>query len=153
MSSTIAYSVNRSNAAEIVAHLLRADAGFAPTLSSRVDIRAYAQKLYGQASRFEAWLGQELVGLVASYCNQITGGKAFVTSVSVWSEFQGQGIGYRLMHQCIEHIRCLDFGQIELEVDKRSLPAIALYQKLGFNILPKTGSTLTMVIALERSAI
>lgn len=150
MSDKIVYSVNRSNAAEIAAHLLRADAAFEPALSSRVDIRAYAQKLHDRAVRFEAWLGEELVGLVASYCNQPDVGKAFVTSVSVWPECQGQGIAVRLMRQCIEHVRGLGFGQMELEVDQRSLPAVALYQKLGFNTQRSSGSTLTMGMTLGR---
>lgn len=149
MSNKIAYRVNRSSASEITAHLIGADAGFEPTLSSRVDIPAYAQKLHDSAVRFEAWLGEELVGLVASYCNQPDGGKAFVTSVSVWPESQGQGIAGRLMQQCIEHVRILGFGQMELEVDQRSLPAVALYQKLGFNTLCSSGSTLTMGMTLE----
>jgi len=153
MSNQVVYSVNRSSASEITAHLLRADAGFEPTLSSRIDIPAYAQKLHDRAVRFEAWMGEVLVGLVASYCNEADGGKAFVSNVSVWSECQGQGIGGRLMRQCIENVRCLEVGQIELEVDKRSLPAIALYQKLGFNMLRETGSTLTMIMKLERKAI
>lgn len=147
------YCVNRSSATEITDHLLRVDAGFEPTLSSRVDIPAYAQKLHDRGVRFEAWMGAQLVGLVASYCNQPDGGKAFVTSVSVWPECQGQGIAGRLMRQCIEHVRGLGFGQMELEVDQRSLPAVALYQKLGFNMLCEKGSMLTMIMILERKAI
>jgi ribosomal protein S18 acetylase RimI-like enzyme len=150
MSDTITYSVNRSSAAEVAAHLLRANAAFEPPLSSRVDIRTYAQKLHDRAVRFEAWLSEELVGLVASYCNQPDEGKSFVTSVSVLPEWQGQGIAGRLMRKCIEHVRVLGFGQMELEVDQRSLPAVVLYQKLGFNTLSSNGSTLTMAITLGR---
>jgi len=153
MSNKIAYSVNRSSAAEITAHLLRADAFFEPVLSSRVGIQAYAEKLHDRAVRFEAWLGEELVGLVASYCNQPDGGKAFVTSVSVWPECQGQGIAGQLMRQCIEYVRGLGFGLMQLEVDKRSLPAVALYQKLGFNTLHSSGPTLAMGMTLGREAI
>jgi ribosomal-protein-alanine N-acetyltransferase len=153
MSEKIALIVNRSRAADIAAHLLRANITFEPVLSSRVDIRAYAQKLHDQAVRFEAWLGQELVGLVATYCNQPYGGKAFVTSVSVWPEYQGHGIAGLLMRMCIEHVRGLGVAQIELEVDKRSLSAMALYRKLGFNMLCETGSTHTMIMILERKAI
>lgn len=153
MSDKISYSVNLSGASEITAHLFRVDAGFEPTLSSRVDIPAYAQKLHDRAVRFEAWMGEELVGLVASYCNQPDGSMAFVTSVSVWSECQGQGIGGRLMRQCIEHVRGLEVGQIELEVNKLNLSAIALYQKLGFNMLRETSSTLIMIMIWERIAI
>ena len=97
-------------------------------------------------------MGKELVGLVASYCNQINVDKAFVSSVSVWPDFQGQGIAGKLMNQCVEHVRCLEIGQIELKVDKRSLTAIALYQKLGFNMHSGAGSTLTMLMLLERKA-
>lgn len=150
MSNKIDYTVNRSSAAEITAHLLGGDAFFEPVLSSRVGIQEYAEKLHDRAVRFEAWLGEELVGLVASYCNQPDGGKAFVTSVSVWPECQGQGIAGRLMRQCIEYVRGLGFGLMELEVDQRSLPAVALYQKLGFDTLQSSGSTLTMGMTLGR---
>lgn len=148
MSDKIVYRVNLSGAAEIAAHLVRTDAAFKPALSSRVDIVAYAQKLDDRAVRFEAWLGDELVGLVASYCNQPDGDKAFVTSVSVLPECKGLGIARQLMQQCIEHARGLGFGQMGLEVDQYSLPAIALYQKLGFNKLSSSGSMLTMGMTL-----
>jgi ribosomal protein S18 acetylase RimI-like enzyme len=148
MSRIITYSVNRSSAAEIVAHLLVADAAFEPALSSRVNIWDYSQKLHDRAVRFEAWLGKQLVGLVASYCNQPDGGKAFVTSVSVWPETRGQGVAGQLMRQCIEHVRGLGLGQIELEVVQCSLPAVALYQKLGFNTISSNGATLTMSMTL-----
>lgn len=95
-------------------------------------------------------MGEELVGLVASYCNDTDGGKAFVTNVSVWPECQGQGIAGRLMRQCIEYVRGLGFRQLELEVDQRGLAAIVLYQKLGFNTLRSSGSTLKMGMTLGR---
>jgi ribosomal protein S18 acetylase RimI-like enzyme len=150
MSYTIVFSMNQSSMDDLASHLVRVDATFEPALSSRVEIRAYAQKLHNQAVRFEAWLGEELIGLVACYCNQPVGGKAFATSVSVWSEYQGQGIATRLMRQCIEHLRGLGFCHIELEVNQRSLSAVALYQKIGFNILRSSGSTLTLGMILGR---
>lgn len=153
MSDKFIYSVNRSNATEIAAHLLNADAAFEAALSSRVSIQEYAHKLHARAIRFEAWLGEELVGLVASYCNQPDEGKSFVTSVSVLPECQGLGIAGQLMRQCIEHARGLGFGQMELEVDQRSLPAVAFYQKLGFNTLCNSSSTLTMGVTLIRKSI
>jgi ribosomal protein S18 acetylase RimI-like enzyme len=148
----IAYSVNRSDVAEVAAHLLRVDAAFTPALSGRIDVPAYAQKLHEHAVRFEAWLGDELVGLVASYCNRPDEGKAFVTSVSVLPKCQRLGIADKLLRQCIEHATRLGFGQLGLEVDQRSLPAIALYHKLGFNTLCSHGSRLSMSMTLERKA-
>ena len=153
MTNNIIDRVNQSRIAEIAAHLARADASFVPTLSSRVDILVYAHKLQDRAVRFEAWLGDELVGLVASYCNQLDQDRAFVTSVSVLLEYQRQGIAERLLRQCIKHARDLGFLQMELEVDRQSLLAIALYQRLGFNTLRTDGSTLIMGKAFERGAL
>ena len=151
MSGNIIDMVNQSTTHEIVNHLALADASFVPTLSSRVDMQVYAQKLQDCAVRFEAWMGEELVGLVACYCNQPGNARAFVSSVSVLLQFQGLGIAERLIRHCIKHARGLGFAQIELEVDQRSLPAIGLYQKLGFNTLYIDGQTLTMSKTLERS--
>lgn len=144
MNEKIQFAVNHSSVANIVAHFFSADAAFVPALSSRIEVNAYAQKLHDRAVRFEAWLGEELVGMVANYCNQPNGGKSFITSVSVLPEFQGLGIATSLMRQCMDHARGLGFWQIELQVDQRSLPAVALYQKLGFKILARSGSTFTM---------
>jgi ribosomal protein S18 acetylase RimI-like enzyme len=153
MIDKVVFSVNQSSTAEIAAHLLGADAAFQLTLSSRVEFLKYAQKLQDRAVRFEAWLGEELVGLVASYCNQLDGGKSFVTSVSVWPKCQGLGIADQLIRKCIEHARGLGFGRIELEVSKQSFQAIALYQKLGFIILGSSGSILTMGMIIKQKAI
>jgi ribosomal protein S18 acetylase RimI-like enzyme len=150
MIPTTKYSLNRSNPADITTLLFRTDAYFEPTLSSRVEIPEYAQKLYNKAERFEAWMNQELIGLVATYCNRQGGNKTFVSSVSVLPDCQGQGIAKKLMHQCIEHVQDLGFNQIELEVNQRNLAALALYRKLGFITLHSSGPTLTMRMTLER---
>lgn len=153
MTNKIVDLVNHSSVDDVAGHLLRADAFFEPSLSSRVDIHAYAQKLQDRAVRFEAWQGEEMVGLVATYCNHTDKGKAFVTSVSVLPQCRGQGTAERLMRQCIEHVRGLGFRQMELEVDQRNLPAVALYQKLGFGPLRRYGTTVTMGITIVRKPI
>jgi ribosomal protein S18 acetylase RimI-like enzyme len=146
----ISLTINRAGADQIARHLLRVDALYKPSLSSRIDIDAYSQKLHERTIRFEAWVAEELIGLVASYSNQSKKRAAFVTNVSVLSDFQGLGIASNLMRQCIEYSIHLGLSQIELEVDQRSLPAIKLYKKLGFNTLCESGSTLTMAIKLVK---
>jgi ribosomal protein S18 acetylase RimI-like enzyme len=150
MIGVICYSVDKSSAAEIAAHLLHANAGFTPTLSSRVDIGFYAQKLHDKAKRFEAWQGEHLIGLVAAYCNQHDGGTAFVSSVSVSPEQQGQGLASVLMRQCLDYVQGRGFSRIDLEVDQRSEAAIALYKKQGFATLASKGSTLTMSMSFGK---
>lgn len=153
MSENILYNVNQANVSELAAHLLTVDATFDPALSSRVEILAYSQKLRDQAVRFEAWLGKQLVGLVAIYCNNPTGGKSFVTNVSVLSEYHKQGIAAHLMRQCIDYARELGFGQLELEVSMDNMAAIGLYRNLGFNKICSNSSTQTMGVTLLTRAI
>lgn len=136
--------------ADITAHFLRADAYFEPPLSRRVDIHDYSNKLHDKAVRFEAWLSLDLVGLVAIYCNQFKDSKAFVSSVSVWPESQGQGIASHLMRQCINHLEIEGFYHLGLEVDKRNLSALTLYRRLGFITLQSSGALLFMEKPIER---
>ncbi len=148
MIDKIADGLNKSGAAEIATHLARVDDSFEPSLSSRIDIQAYAQRLRDHAVRFETWRGEELIGLVAIYCNRPDKGKAFVTNVSVLPQCQGCGIAKLLMRRSIKYVRALGFRRLELEVDQRNLPAVWLYQKLGLITLRSNGSTLIMGMAL-----
>lgn len=150
MTDTVCYRTNLSRAPQIAAHLRRADSSFEPSLSSRVIISDYSRKLQDNAIRFEAWVNSDLIGLVAAYFNQGAGGAAFVTSVSVLVEFQGRGIAARLLRQCIEYVANLGCSRVELEVEQGNLPAVMLYQRLGFSRLNSRGSALTMGMELER---
>ncbi len=150
MSSNVEYRVNQASPAEITAHLLRCDHAFHPALSTRVDIPTYARKIHDRSARFEAWQDKDLVGLVAVYDNDPEGQSAFVTSVSVLPTHQGRGIAAALMRSCIDHVRRLGLACIELEVDQRSEPAIALYRNLGFTTNRAHGTALTMSMTTGR---
>ncbi len=128
----IEYCVNRATAAEIEQHLLSCDTDFVPPLSDRVAIAAYAQKLADNAIRFEAWDKGVVVGLVAAYCNDALRRAAFVTSVSVMRDWQGKGVARHLVQSCIEQAKKLGFARIELEVNRDNVPAILMYENLGF---------------------
>jgi len=132
MSVVVEYLSNKASEAEITEHLSRCDADFVPPLSGRVEINDYAKKIASKATRFEAWSGGTLVGLVAAYCNDQEKHIAYITSVSVLREWTGKGIVYRLMNQCIEHAKALGMRQISLEVASGNTSAIKLYEKSGF---------------------
>ena len=132
MSESFEYRLNTASEAEITEHLLRCDADFVPPLSGRVEISDYAQKIASKATRFEAWSGGLLVGLVALYCNDQEKRIAYITSVSVLREWSGKGIAAHLMKQCIEHVRTAGMLQISLEVASDNASAISLYEKSGF---------------------
>lgn len=132
MTAAVEYLSNKATEAEIADHLSRCDADFVPPLSSRVEINDYAQKITSKATRFEAWSGGMLVGLVANYCNDQESRIAYITSVSVLREWMCKGIAANLIKQCIKHAEMSGMRQINLDVASDNAPAIKLYEKIGF---------------------
>lgn len=132
MSTAVEYLSNKATRAEIAEHLKRCDANFVPPLSGRVEIDAYAQKIAGKTTRFEAWLGDTLIGLVAAYCNDQENRIAYITSVSVLKAWTSKGIATRLVNQCVEYAKVAGMRQVSLEVGSGDTPAIKLYEKSGF---------------------
>jgi len=132
MSETIEFGLNKASTAEIAEHLLLCDADFMPPLSGRVEIKDYARKIASKATRFEAWSGDKLVGLIAAYCNDKEKRIAYITSVSVLREWMGKGVSARLMSQCVKYAKASGMWQISLEVASNNMPAIKLYEKSGF---------------------
>jgi ribosomal protein S18 acetylase RimI-like enzyme len=149
--AAVSYAAGAATAEQIAAHLVRCDARFEPSLSARVDIAAYAAKLSAHASRFEAWSDGELVGLVAAYCNDLTRGTAYITSVSVLEKWAGLGIATTLLRRCIDYAKLEGFRQIRLEVSSSSRRAIELYRKCGFSARGPGGSSMSMTIDLGAS--
>ncbi len=132
MKASVEYHLNRATETEILEHLFCCEADFVPPLSGRVVLNDYAKKISSKAMRFEAWSGNTLVGLVAAYCNDPTKQVSYITSVSVLKVRTGEGIAVSLLQQCIAHVTALGMQQISLEVDGDNVPAIKLYEKVGF---------------------
>jgi ribosomal protein S18 acetylase RimI-like enzyme len=132
MSSNVEYLMNKASEVDIYRHLLRCDADFIPTLSSRVRINEYARKIIDHAIRLEAWSGNVLIGLVAVYCNNLEKNTAFITSVSVLRLWAGKGIATQLMSHCIEFSKESGISLIRLELASENISAMSLYIKCGF---------------------
>lgn len=132
MTEAIVFRRNHATANDIAAHLAACDADFATVLSQRADIEDYAAKLARLAERFEAWVGEELTGLVAAYCNQPERQTAFVSSVSIVPHWRGAGIGDRLLENCLSHAGGCGFARVELHVAVANEVALRLYRRHGF---------------------
>ena len=132
MSAVVEYLSNKASTAEIAGHLSCCDTDFVPPLSGRVEITGYANKIVSRATRFEAWSGGTLIGLVAVYCNDLENRVAYITSASVLKAWTGKGIAARLVDQCVEHTKASGMRQISLEVASGNMSAIRLYEKNGF---------------------
>ncbi len=150
--STIGFTDNRSEKDHIATHLWACDESFVSFLSSRVDIVAYAGKLAHSAQRFEAWEHNKLVGLVAVYCNAPDKRMAFISNVSVLSDWQGKAIASCLLERCINYVSFLGFSSIELEVEKSNRRAIYLYEKCEFFPVSEVEGVVKMTINLGKKA-
>lgn len=131
---TQAVEIRRNSAHHhvLVSHLSRCDPDFVPRLSMRVTIDEYATKLEQHADRFEAWVSDQLVGVVAVYCNDPGLEEAFVTSVSVDPVARHRGVASLLLHHALEHAAGLGFRRAALQVDRSNGRAMALYSRAGF---------------------
>lgn len=149
MIADVEFLLNTASVDEVAEHLRRCDCDFVPSLSSRVDIRNYAQKIANNATRFEAWASGTLIGLVAVYCNDQGSRVAYVTSVSVLQAWTGKGIAASLMNWSSGYARDAGMRQITLEVATSNGAAVRLYEKSGFVAGEVTDRTVTMTQYLE----
>ncbi|GHU31282.1 hypothetical protein AGMMS50256_19520 [Betaproteobacteria bacterium] len=134
MSDAIIFSKNKASETQIANHLTLCDNEFVPPLSVRVRIDNYARKLHQRATKFEAWQGETLIGLIAAYCNDREKGIAFISSVSVLKNWTKKGIATRLLQECIAYARSLKMRQISLEVARDNAMVFNFYTKNGFVI-------------------
>jgi ribosomal-protein-alanine N-acetyltransferase len=133
MKDRIEYMRNHATPDILAAHLRECDSEFNPPLSKRVDIAAYARKIHANAERFEAWIDERLVGMVAAYVN-LQDRSGFITSVSVIADARGKGIAFALCSQYLIYAQELNLKSVALEVGKDNAAAIRLYEKLGFTM-------------------
>lgn len=136
------YRRNHATLIDLICHLEQCDEEYLPRLSARVDIRSYATKVMNHAVRLEAWEDTRLIGLLAVYCNDTQARTAFITNVSVLSQFQGCGIGRNLVRECIDFAKRNSLTEIKLEVNPYSTRAVNMYERLGFK--PEDGNTRIM---------
>jgi ribosomal protein S18 acetylase RimI-like enzyme len=113
-------------------HLNKCKDNFIPALHETVDIAEYSKKIVENAVTFEAWIQDELVGLVAAYLNDRENRTGFISNVSVLKEYAGKGIASQLINNCIEFARENKFREILLEVNGNNLQAVKLYEKYHF---------------------
>ncbi len=126
------FRINTAGVSNVYNHLVKCDESFIPALSERVDVSAYAQKLVEKSQMFEAWTNDELIGLIAVYCNDPARMKAYISNVSVLPDWKGKGIASHLISSCLAHVHESGFKSVELEVGVENVAAVSLYLKHDF---------------------
>ena len=62
----------------------------------------------------------------------VLGNEGHITNVAVDPDYQGQGMGRKLMEKLVEAVKPLGVDSMTLEVRPSNTRALALYEKLGF---------------------
>ena len=78
---------------------------------------------------FVAEIDKEIVGYVGLYK---MGNDGDITNIGIFSLHRRKGIGYKLMSSVLDFAKRENMEHITLEVRESNIPAIALYEKLGF---------------------
>lgn len=144
----IKYTINRSNLDDILKHLSECSDSFVPKLSSYINLSDYSNKIYEKSFRFEAFIDNELIGLIAAYINSEW---IYITNVSVLPKFQNLKVADSLMKECIKKCQNLSINKLLLDVRKENLKAFNFYKKRGFTISVEKENTYTMSLEIKRN--
>lgn len=108
------------------------DRDFKPQFSTYVNIRQYLAKLDEYAEVLLAVREKTILGLIAFYCNDSTGGVSHITYLAVRRNCRGQGVGQKLLVECVDTVRKAGMKYVQARTWKENESAIALYEKIGF---------------------
>lgn len=105
-----------------------------PPLSHRLDLLDFAMKLQEKATLFEYWSEGRLVALNAVYINK-TPVDSYATSLAVLPEFEGYGLGAKLILKAVKY--CKDYGSEGYRLQMRASNTVMLdfYRRMGFEII------------------
>ena len=85
-------------------------------------------------NKLALWLVAEEEGKVAGYIgSQTCTDESDVMNVAVHPDFRRRGIAETLVNALVEELRAIESRCLTLEVRASNVPAISLYEKLGFS--------------------
>lgn len=113
--------------------LQRVDKDFRHSISSKVDLREYATKLVNRAYVSTAIEGDQIIGLVALYCNDTEKRMAYIPFVAVDSRHRGRHISKALVASAIAYARGNGFKTIAVHTENPV--ALNMYVSLGFSVI------------------
>lgn len=118
---------------KIFSFLKKIDLRLPTSLSSRVDLKEYTDKLIdsGSVLSIENENG-DIVGGIFFYCNDMKERKAYVSIAGIVEGYEGRGYGSLLMSKCIEYSKKAGMKELHLDTEKTNDRAIFIYKKLGF---------------------
>ncbi|MEM0927541.1 MAG: GNAT family N-acetyltransferase, partial [Planctomycetota bacterium] len=149
-SLAIRFSSNHATEERLIQHLGDCSDDYSTPLHMRVDLPAYAKKLFEKSVTFEAWNGDRLIGLLAAYLpGNDEAAHAFVSNVSVIGTFRRRGIAGDLLLRLHDQVSQRGLTQIQLDVDAESRSAISLYERFGYRHVSEHENQIRMCKPLQ----
>lgn len=118
----------------IRAFLGAVDPLFPVPLSQKQDLDAFAEKLLEKATLCAAEEDGRIVALVAGYTENVVDRLGYISIVATLPEARGRGLGSALVREFLEIARGKGLRGVHLYAVPDNLPAIRMYEKLGFEI-------------------
>jgi ribosomal protein S18 acetylase RimI-like enzyme len=138
---------------EIESLLKQIDNDFVPSLSTRLVINEYAEKIQKNATIFSTHQGGELQAFIAVYCNDRSSLTAFMTILAVAQKHRNSGLASNLIESSIRFLKKLGFKTYRLEVYKSNTSAIKLYEKFNFMKVAETNTSIYLELHLDQDLI
>ncbi|MBR6918012.1 MAG: GNAT family N-acetyltransferase [Clostridia bacterium] len=88
-------------------------------------------------------------GYIAFYCNDEVSKQAYLSMITVRSDYQHKGIGSLLMDYMISTVRINNFESIKLEVNKNNDKAKMFYHRYGFKKVSEKDESLFLLLEIE----
>jgi len=105
------------------------------SINSRIDdTEVYINKMLKFATILPYIEEGKLQGFISYYSNDPSRENAYLTLIAIHPDFQGKGLGKKLLSCSLVDLQQKKFKNYSLEVLKNNTAAISLYENFGFKI-------------------
>jgi len=137
------FKINTSQPQDILSLFENTGSNLKSDISINQDIKRYVEKIYLRSSRYEIWISNELIALLAFY-NNISANEIYVTSISISEKYQGMGYGKYLFQKLFAQAKFDEVKSVRLEVKHYNERALSFYNSLNFVVISKQNLNLVL---------
>ncbi|MBQ0087734.1 MAG: GNAT family N-acetyltransferase [Prevotellaceae bacterium] len=135
------YKPGELNADLIYDFLVDKDDYLVPTLSSRVDLHWYAERISLLATHIAVFVmgggKMQIVGLISFYANK-TPQYSYTTYLCVDQQYQKLLVGLNLMTQALEYCKRYESKGFHVSLNKMNKPLVEFYKRFGLREVGET---------------
>lgn len=112
--------------------LHKADQLFPIPLSTKHNLKEFAEKLCDKATMCTAIEDGNIVALLAGYTDNVENNLGYISIVATLPQAQGKGYGTLLIREFLDIARTKGLRAVHLYAVRENIPAMRMYNKLGF---------------------